>query len=446
MKGLVAMRVALWGFGGYGKYLLNLLRTVWADRYEVVAVFDRALEAKVREVGDEIALYHPDEMRTRFEAGEFAGVFIATQGIVGRYNDMADQARNWGIPVLNVVSEESLAPANSIDLVTENSLSCIDDGYILTTCCGVYAFVEQGGSQKLFIYHDGVGHVVRDTWFRDDVKWDPLALNLSQRIDAVPRVCHELVGDYCATNRFWATNYWHFTFEILDQIGAMETAGFTGTYVLLKSDFAPELLDLLGIGPERILWVDDLDTSAAYRFERLRFIRLFDYLFHGNRMAVPLLRCARIIEKKIDAERDYTEYPKRLFVKRIGTRRLVGADQVLSDYGFTTIVPEELSVREQIAHFRAADIVITPHGANSTNCLYMRPGSVFIEIFGQQWGCPLCVNPLFKKGIHYLSVTGGFELAGAPKDDTADFSVDDTFLKMAIRNALCLTERSRSCE
>ena len=432
------MRVALWGFGDYGRKLYRLLNTVWADKYKVVAVFDKAYEVRMEQAGGQVVVESPDKMKARFDAGEFEGVFIAARGALGRYNDMENQAQAWGIPVVTIAAQDDLVAANALDWVVDANLDSVDEGYVLTACNGVYAFLEQNSAQKLLIYHDGAGHIVKDTWFRDDVKWDPIALNVPQRFDEAPRSVIELSGEYCAANRFWGTNYWHFTFEVLDQISAMELAGFTGVYVLQRAPFAPQLLDLLDFDASRVLWIDDLDSMAAYRFEKVYFIRTEDYLFHGNRASVPLLRFAEKIEKKIDVRHGLGTYPRRLFVERVGTRKLVGAQAVLAKYGFATIVPEKLSVEEQIAHFRAADIVMTPHGANSTNSLYMRPGSVFIETFGQGWGYPACVNPLFKKGVHYLSVTGGFDLANAQKDGTADYYIDQTFLEMAIENALCM--------
>ena len=438
------MKVALWGYGGYGRKLHHLLNSVWADKYEVVALFDRAYETRMERAGRQIIVDCPEKMKARYEAGEFEGVFIAARGAKGRYNDMAIQAELWGIPVLTIVSDSVLVPANEIEWVDDCEFGEVDDGYTLTACHDVYAFLEESGSQDLFIYHDGAGHIVRDTWFEDDVKWDPLSLNIPQRIDQAPSCYETFAGEFCAVNRFWGTNYWHFTFEILDQISVMESAGFKGTYVLARTEFAQAILEMAGIDSQRILWIDDLDKSISYRFEKMFFVHTDGFTFHGNHASIPLLRFAEMIGKSIDKNYNLGELPERIFVKRIGSRKLVGADQVLENHGFVPIVPEGLSTEEQIAHFRAANIVLTPHGANSANSLYMKTGSVFIETFGQGWGYPMCVNPLFHKGVHYLPVTGGFELSDAQHDGSADYSVDTTFLEMAIRNATYLAMQKNS--
>ena len=72
-------------------------------------------------------------------------------------------------------------------------------------------------------------------------------------------------------------------------------------------------------------------------------------------------------------------------LKRIGRGKLLDADDLLAEYGFTCIVPEDYTVKEQMALFFNADIVFCVHGANSTNCLYMRKGTVFIEAFSSYW-------------------------------------------------------------
>jgi len=54
---------------------------------------------------------------------------------------------------------------------------------------------------------------------------------------------------------------------------------------------------------------------------------------------------------------------------------------ILLDYGFTIVVPEEFSVKEQAQIFSNAKIIIGPHGSGLANILYSDNASV-IEIFG----------------------------------------------------------------
>ena len=135
------------------------------------------------------------------------------------------------------------------------------------------------------------------------------------------------------------------------------------------------------------------------------------------------------------------EYHSRVFVRRIGRRKLLGAEELLRKYGFTPIVPEELSVREQMLYFHHADIVLCPHGANSTNSLYMRPGSVFIETFGKNWVYPSCIPTLFLGGVHYLPVVEWPIQSVDQTNGSVDYSIQPPLLEMAIQNAITITER-----
>ena len=68
--------------------------------------------------------------------------------------------------------------------------------------------------------------------------------------------------------------------------------------------------------------------------------------------------------------------PGRIFIRRTGTRRLLlpeRSEAMLERCGFRTVVPDGLPAAEQIRLFSRARIVLSPHGANSANSLYMPP-------------------------------------------------------------------------
>ncbi|MBQ6395085.1 MAG: glycosyltransferase family 61 protein, partial [Atopobiaceae bacterium] len=130
--------------------------------------------------------------------------------------------------------------------------------------------------------------------------------------------------------------------------------------------------------------------------------------------------------------------------KRIGTRKRLGVDDVVEEFGFTTMIPEELSVVEQIRHFMCADIVLYPHGANSTNSLYMHPGSVFIEAFSKRWALPICVHTLALKDVDFFPLVETPIAKPVEPSVLADFHVDNTILRMMIRSAIKLAEKNAS--
>ena len=114
---------------------------------------------------------------------------------------------------------------------------------------------------------------------------------------------------------------------------------------------------------------------------------------------------------------------------------MLDADKVLAEYGFTTMIPEDYSVKEQMTLFYNADIVFCVHGANSTNCLYMRKGTVFIEAFSSYWMNRCNLYALAAEGVNYLPVCS-LKTVRENKDGAfRDFTIPDLLLHMTIRNA-----------
>ena len=162
---------------------------------------------------------------------------------------------------------------------------------------------------------------------------------------------------------------------------------------------------------------------------RSAFVRMF--LKHWSQ--VFRTSFASYIKKKLPAD---PSLPKKIYVKRIGKRKLLGADDILAGYGFTTIVPEEYSVREQMKLFYNADVVFCVHGANSTNCLYMREGTVFVEAFSSYWMNRCNLFALASQGVAYLPVSS-LETVRDDKDGVfRDFTFPESLLRMTIQNAL----------
>ena len=55
-------------------------------------------------------------------------------------------------------------------------------------------------------------------------------------------------------------------------------------------------------------------------------------------------------------------------------------EAALAPLGFRTIVPGEMSVREQIAAFSRARVVVAPHGAGLANMAFAPRGAALVEI------------------------------------------------------------------
>ena len=132
--------------------------------------------------------------------------------------------------------------------------------------------------------------------------------------------------------------------------------------------------------------------------------------------------------------------PKKIYVKRVGRRKLLGADALLEEYGFTNIVPEDYSLQEQMALFYNADVVFCVHGANSTNCLYMQKGSVFIEAFSSYWMNRCNLYTVAASGVYYLPVSSLETVWENKGGIIRDYKIPDVLLRSAIQNAFLICE------
>ena len=55
-------------------------------------------------------------------------------------------------------------------------------------------------------------------------------------------------------------------------------------------------------------------------------------------------------------------------------------EDFLRGYGFDTLVAEELTLREQVAQFTNAELVVSTHGAGFTNTLFSPPGTRIVDM------------------------------------------------------------------
>ena len=63
--------------------------------------------------------------------------------------------------------------------------------------------------------------------------------------------------------------------------------------------------------------------------------------------------------------------------------------------------------RQQIALYASSDVVVAPFGSNTANSVFMRPGSVFVEV------TPLCASTC-EEGCHPYSKPLSGHLAANP--------------------------------
>ncbi|WP_435144633.1 glycosyltransferase family 61 protein [Halobaculum sp. P14] len=194
----------------------------------------------------------------------------------------------------------------------------------------------------------------------------------------------------------WNFGYFHWTTDWLARLDAVrryEADSGAEPSVLLPPDVTPwmlQSLDAAGVPEERrVHWsgerigVDRLLVPSVRRVVHDDEPRDVDVL---DPDALDWLRATmRANTADVDPPDDVTS---RIYVSRADAdaRRVRNESALmdaLSKYGFTRVVPSRLTVPEQVATFRDADVVVGPHGAGLTNALYADDATL-LEFFGDR--------------------------------------------------------------
>lgn len=231
-------------------------------------------------------------------------------------------------------------------------------------------------------------------------------------------------------------NYWHFTITALDKILQMEDKGFPGKYMVFNKPYVREIIMLAGLPLDKFIFVND---GEMYQVKNLHVLKC-DFTTDAAKVSnIDYLQKikARVLEH-LNLDNIIT-YPRKLYVKRIGSRKIINENELLeimTNDGFEVMIPEEHSLEEQIKYFYAADIVVTPHGANSTNVLFMRPNTHFIECFGHAWIPPCMLMPIKVNQINYHMLVSRYygNSSVSIKNVTDDFSIDSLMLDIILNN------------
>lgn len=144
---------------------------------------------------------------------------------------------------------------------------------------------------------------------------------------------------------------------------------------------------------------------------------------------IPAFYRERVLNKRVIAAN------RRLYVSRAGVsrRRIINESEVsalLSEYGFETIRPENMSFVEQAELFASAEIVVGPSGAALSNIVFCSPGSSLLTLQPHSEMIPHVFYSLAcAAGMYY------WDIAGIPHtvpekilDEHVDFKVDPALL------------------
>ena len=426
-------KIALWGYGFLGHDLERALKECWSDRYEVTAIFDREYEKFSHDSETIHPVLDPETIEARYKAGLFDQVLISVHD-QGAMKKIRNSLLTQHIPVMSLDPLTTVKPPEQCNQ-TDTDPVFSQEGYSVFTFVDQYVLFAPRALYPMVYDTDGsvngafkFGDHLSVEYFSDFFK----PVHMEQAL--------LLKGEYCMLASVFSRNYWHFIYESLDKFWLMEKNGYQGIYIVPGNQFIREFMTLVGVPAERLLFTDDLDMTALWKIEKL--VRpVLNKSSDERSKAAPLL-CELAEKILLTLPQSNAPYPEKLYVKRTGIRKLLGADGLLEQNGFVAMTPESFPVAEQIRYFMNAKIVFSPHGANTANALFMTPGSVLIETFPARWLNPCCISELLSRGVYYLPLFEEKDHA-AGEGYSSDYSLQPEMIRSALINAEVLAESGR---
>ncbi|MGH3474235.1 MAG: glycosyltransferase family 61 protein [Aeromicrobium sp.] len=178
-----------------------------------------------------------------------------------------------------------------------------------------------------------------------------------------------------------AGNYYHFLLDVLPRWGILRESlpGLEPDhlYVPCNTSYEKELLALTGL--------DQYDLVATDKHRAVSADHLLVPSMPNPFEVAPTWMVEWIRHALPPVHTD--DKPRLLYVTRgsgRNTRRLIdeaNAWPMLERRGFVRIDPGSMSVRDQIDHFAAADVVVGLHGAALTNLVFLKPGARVLNLF-----------------------------------------------------------------
>jgi capsular polysaccharide biosynthesis protein len=183
-------------------------------------------------------------------------------------------------------------------------------------------------------------------------------------------------------------NYYHFLMDVLPRVAVLAQAPDIAPpdrwYVPARTRFQRELLDLAGIGAEQRI---DADEHPHVQAETLVVPAPPVMIERNPPWVVGYLRGLLLPPATQPQPPASPSSARRIYVTRgtaANNRAVRNESEVLAlliEREFESVDPGAMSVRDQIATFAGASIIVSPHGAALANLVFASAGSTVIELF-----------------------------------------------------------------
>jgi len=261
---------------------------------------------------------------------------------------------------------------------------------------------------------NNIAVISEDNYVLDEVsfQWGNYELtdvreNLVFKVKGVPKP-KKYKGRVFSLLSGWAAKnyYYHWVFETLPKLHILKRSGELDSvdYFLIPGmafRYQREYLEHFGITADKIINEDEVHHIQADELMVTSHVKLFDH--H------PKWICDFLYESFTGKIKN--EQPQKLIYIARGdaarSRRVVNEPQLvemLKSLGFEICYLSSLSVKDQVALFNSARVIVGAHGGGLSNYVYCQPGTKVLEFYPDQYIRPIFLDVAEKRGLdyHYL--------------------------------------------
>uniref|UniRef100_UPI00375295B3 glycosyltransferase family 61 protein n=1 Tax=uncultured Helicobacter sp. TaxID=175537 RepID=UPI00375295B3 len=222
--------------------------------------------------------------------------------------------------------------------------------------------------------------------FKSCLKWLRFYTTRAQRIQGTIAIMHQ------------STNYFHYLVESVSSMLQVIRSGLEVDYYVLDTSmpFAREMVEILQIPREKIL------SPKPHRLLRadcvvlptltadVETIEYRDRLLFAHALSLPLNILEFYARLSTRAHAPTSRPMRKVFLTRPkdsnrNIENLQEVQAVFGEFGYEMVLPDSLSLGEQIALMRECKVIASMHGAGLANVLFAPSGAVVFEIFSEYY-------------------------------------------------------------
>jgi len=199
----------------------------------------------------------------------------------------------------------------------------------------------------------------------------------------------ELDGSVAISWHLFPNCYGHFILDVLCQLALLEIHNIQYDYLCIPCShpFMQDLLDLWGIDSDKIIpFEHNIQIKADKIIVPTAVTQTPQVIWFTNYTMDFLIKYVREkLLKNINQKAINQNFSKKIFISRKDSklRSIANEDQIFKEFetrGFQRYELSRLSIEEQILLFSNADEIVSFVGSGSTNIIFSKPGTKYIEL------------------------------------------------------------------